>query len=297
MYFRNPFLIVVGLTLAGFARAQLAFVEVEREVRTDVVAQVSDSDICEGLYYSGYADECGNLVQPHRFRCGGREAGVSANGSFTTGAAYRWQGTTNAHTSADESLAGLYSRARAYGLVHLRLQSEHSRTMRITASVNASAAFESVQGERDRGEFEIYLFGDSTQNPGTQLQFNWDYDIRNGTNQAAVDQVVSIPAGEVEVYVTQSAELETRAPHIATEFMDLTADFEMSVEYCHQDLNWDNRVDIADLALMLQRLGTFGERENGDLTGDRRINLDDLAALLAGFGNTCNYMPPNPDGD
>jgi len=58
---------------------------------------------------------------------------------------------------------------------------------------------------------------------------------------------------------------------------------------CFGDLDGDNDVDLADLAILLSNYGmTSGaEYEDGDLDGDGDVDLSDLAALLAVYGTTC----------
>lgn len=58
---------------------------------------------------------------------------------------------------------------------------------------------------------------------------------------------------------------------------------------CAGDVNFDNAVDLGDLAVLLARFGTPSGviYADGDLDGDGDVDLSDLAALLANFGMTC----------
>lgn len=59
---------------------------------------------------------------------------------------------------------------------------------------------------------------------------------------------------------------------------------------CEADLNGDNQVNIADLALLLSNFGmTSGaEYEDGDLDGNGSVDIADLALLLSRFGTFCS---------
>ncbi len=58
---------------------------------------------------------------------------------------------------------------------------------------------------------------------------------------------------------------------------------------CFGDLDGDDDVDLADLAILLANYGTpsGAEYEDGDLDADGDVDLSDLAALLAVYGTTC----------
>jgi hypothetical protein len=58
---------------------------------------------------------------------------------------------------------------------------------------------------------------------------------------------------------------------------------------CPGDLDGDNVVGLADLAVLLSHFGTVGgaDPEDGDLNGDQNVDLSDLAILLSNFGTTC----------
>jgi len=58
---------------------------------------------------------------------------------------------------------------------------------------------------------------------------------------------------------------------------------------CHGDIDGDNDIDLADLAILLAHYGmTSGaEYANGDLNGDGAVDLSDLADLLALYGTPC----------
>ncbi len=75
----------------------------------------------------------------------------------------------------------------------------------------------------------------------------------------------------------------------AGDLVDLGAlEYELT---CPGDLNLDGRLDLKDLAVMLQALGTVRGQpdfeELADLYPNERIDISDLAAFLASFGNTC----------
>ncbi len=55
------------------------------------------------------------------------------------------------------------------------------------------------------------------------------------------------------------------------------------------DLDFDNDVDLSDLAQLLANYGMMegATYEDGDLDGDGDVDLSDLAALLANYGDSC----------
>lgn len=55
------------------------------------------------------------------------------------------------------------------------------------------------------------------------------------------------------------------------------------------DLNYDDDVDLQDLATMLANFGRPDAQsiEDGDIDGNGKVDLQDLALLLASFGTTC----------
>jgi hypothetical protein len=57
--------------------------------------------------------------------------------------------------------------------------------------------------------------------------------------------------------------------------------------YCTGDLDGNQQVDIADLALLLSQFGTSGTGLGGDVDRSGTINLADLTILLEGFGQPC----------
>jgi hypothetical protein len=73
---------------------------------------------------------------------------------------------------------------------------------------------------------------------------------------------------------------------------ELTGGFWAGVEapFCFGDLDGDNDIDLADLAILLSNYGmTSGAiYEDGDLDIDGDVDLSDLAALLAVYGTTCS---------
>ena len=58
---------------------------------------------------------------------------------------------------------------------------------------------------------------------------------------------------------------------------------------CSADLNDDNHVDVADLAILLEHFGDTGgaTAADGDLDGDADVDIRDLAELLHQFGADC----------
>lgn len=57
---------------------------------------------------------------------------------------------------------------------------------------------------------------------------------------------------------------------------------------CIGDLDGDNDVDIADLAVLLSHFGAGGaDPEDGDLDGDGDVDLADLTLMLSRFGTSC----------
>jgi hypothetical protein len=58
---------------------------------------------------------------------------------------------------------------------------------------------------------------------------------------------------------------------------------------CLGDLNYDNEIDLVDLALLLQHYGTTSGAtyEQGDIDEDGDVDLTDLAELLGHYGETC----------
>lgn len=59
---------------------------------------------------------------------------------------------------------------------------------------------------------------------------------------------------------------------------------------CPNDLNGDQIIDLADLAILLHGYGRtrpVSYRE-GDVTGDGSVDLSDLAKVLATFGGSCD---------
>jgi hypothetical protein len=73
---------------------------------------------------------------------------------------------------------------------------------------------------------------------------------------------------------------------------ELVGGFWAGVEapFCFGDLDGDNDIDLADLAILLSNYGmTSGAiYEDGDLDIDGDVDLSDLAALLAVYGTTCS---------
>ena len=70
---------------------------------------------------------------------------------------------------------------------------------------------------------------------------------------------------------------------------DLLAWAAATAAVCPADLNDDGRVDLADLAELLARLGTAARPvgAHGDLDADGDVDADDLSLMLARFGTTC----------
>ena len=56
---------------------------------------------------------------------------------------------------------------------------------------------------------------------------------------------------------------------------------------CVGDINGDDEVDLADLALLLADLDCAGGACSGDVDGDGDTDLTDLSVLLANFGAVC----------
>ena len=58
---------------------------------------------------------------------------------------------------------------------------------------------------------------------------------------------------------------------------------------CPGDLDGDDQVGLADLAIMLSNFGTASGAlaADGDLDGDGDVDLSDLALLLSLFGTIC----------
>jgi hypothetical protein len=55
------------------------------------------------------------------------------------------------------------------------------------------------------------------------------------------------------------------------------------------DLDSDNDVDLADLALLLASFGcTPPETCDADIDGDEDVDLSDLGFMLANFGEACS---------
>ena len=58
---------------------------------------------------------------------------------------------------------------------------------------------------------------------------------------------------------------------------------------CPGDLDFDEDVDLADLAQLLAHYNqSEASYEDGDLDCDRDVDLGDLAALLAAYGRPCD---------
>ena len=64
---------------------------------------------------------------------------------------------------------------------------------------------------------------------------------------------------------------------------------------CMADLNADETVDGADLAVVLGEWGNT--HSDADLTGDGVVNAADLSILLGGWGQSCNRTDLNADGE
>ncbi len=56
---------------------------------------------------------------------------------------------------------------------------------------------------------------------------------------------------------------------------------------CAGDVNNDQTVDLADLAVVLAQFGMSGGNLSGDLNVDQTVDLGDLAIVLAAFGTSC----------
>jgi hypothetical protein len=57
---------------------------------------------------------------------------------------------------------------------------------------------------------------------------------------------------------------------------------------CASDVTLDDRVDFADLNLVLSNFGAAGESIPGDTNLDAEVNFADLNAVLTAFGTTCD---------
>jgi len=59
---------------------------------------------------------------------------------------------------------------------------------------------------------------------------------------------------------------------------------------CPGDVNFDGRIDLADLSRLLAHYGMTGDATfaDGDLDADADVDLADLSALLAVYGQSCN---------
>jgi len=76
-------------------------------------------------------------------------------------------------------------------------------------------------------------------------------------------------------------------PPAGAPFVDMGA-YEFQGETCFGDLDADNDVDLADLAILLSNYGSTGTVYTaGDLDRDEDVDLTDLALLLAHYGETC----------
>jgi len=61
---------------------------------------------------------------------------------------------------------------------------------------------------------------------------------------------------------------------------------------CPEDLNGDERVDLADLSILLANYGlTPADPEDGDLDGDGDVDLGDLSQMLSFYGQDCPTHP------
>ena len=55
------------------------------------------------------------------------------------------------------------------------------------------------------------------------------------------------------------------------------------------DVNADGVTDLLDFNKLKANVGSFGERNDGDLSGNRSVGLTDFVKLKAGFGQTAEY--------
>ncbi len=56
---------------------------------------------------------------------------------------------------------------------------------------------------------------------------------------------------------------------------------------CHADVNWDQRVDIEDLLIVLEAWDTTGGSP-GDITNNQIVDVEDILLVVAGWGNCPN---------
>jgi hypothetical protein len=60
------------------------------------------------------------------------------------------------------------------------------------------------------------------------------------------------------------------------------------------DANFDGRVDINDLTIVLAHYGQSGGWAQGEFTGSGTVDINDLTIVLAHYGQSGNYGPSAP---
>lgn len=92
-------------------------------------------------------------------------------------------------------------------------------------------------------------------------------------------------------YVVSGTIGQPDAGHMSGGVYSLTGGFWATTQTtpdCYGDLNNDQKVDLADLAILLSHYGQTGvPADFGDLNGDGNVDLSDLAAILSVYGTIC----------
>jgi FG-GAP-like repeat len=94
------------------------------------------------------------------------------------------------------------------------------------------------------------------------------------------------PDVAVGVYQTEVVRLYTNATDAASSG-DVNRNFVPDECECIGDVNADQRVDLADLSILLANFGGSGTPSSGDIDASGVVDLADLALLLARFGSVC----------
>jgi len=109
-----------------------------------------------------------------------------------------------------------------------------------------------------------------------------------GTNTStlSIPQAVLSDAGEYDCVATSQLGAECS---VTSEAATLTVN--PGGNDCPEDLNGDDRIDLADLSILLANYGQTGGPEDGDFDGDGDVDLADLSQLLAVYGQDCPTHP------
>lgn len=254
--------------------------------------RILDPEFCEGIEFSdshNVADlEPARFGLSHRFRCGRQRTLASANFDTDTssgGLTASMNGTCELETEIP--VTGGRSEASLIGWYEALLSTTAWRRFHLVGRIDVQAEILHGDEEWDGGYATISV--ERGRLGGLDEFIFWQAVSVDQPESRVIDAIVDVPPGEFTIFMgmEQFSLQQDSARQNGPERIAAHLDFELTVVPCSADINWDNRVDMHDLGVLLSNLYQVESRESGDLSGDGFVDLSDLSILLAAFGEEC----------